>query len=81
MDFDQIDQKISFLKDQISKMVFDLKIKREYIKKIEEENFDLKKKLKILKEKNLFLSDNQIKEILKLIDFCIEYFENLENER
>lgn len=81
MDFDQIDQKISFLKDQISKMIFDLKIKKEYIKKIEEENFDLKKKVKILKEKNLFLSDDQIKEILKLIDFCIEYFENLENER
>lgn len=81
MDFDQIDQKISFLKDQISKMVFDLKIKKEYIKKIEEENFDLKKKVKNLKEKNLSLSDNQIKEILKLIDSCIEYFENLENER
>jgi predicted transcriptional regulator len=81
VDFDQIDQKISFLKDQISKMIFDLKIKKEYIKKIEEENFDLKKKVKILKEKNLFLSDDQIKEILKLIDFCIEYFENLENER
>jgi Leucine-rich repeat (LRR) protein len=62
-------------------MVFDLKIKKEYIKKIEEENFDLKKKVKILKEKNLFLSDNQIKKILKLIDSCIEYFENLENER